>query len=265
MNKYALVFKTSFKHEKVTVFNTFLRAVSFILVAFILIQLWSYIYGDGGVNQVINGYSMEQMLWYLIITEGIHFSARNHSIVTVIGNEVKSGSVAYKMNKPYNFYLYNITSFFANSVWLLLFMIPAMLLVGFGLVGMSPTFTFYQIIPCLLTILGSVILVWSLHGIMGLISFWVEDATPFNWILSKFLMLFGVLFPLEFFPSIIQTIIMYSPIYSIFSGPAKLVANFSWNLFVKVFLSQVIWGVILIVIGLVIYNKGKKKVNVNGG
>ena len=109
MNKYALVFKTSFKQEKVTVFDTFLRAVSFVLVSYILIQLWSYIYGDGGVNQVINGYSLQQMLWYLLITEAIHFSARNQRIVTSIGNEVKSGSIAYKVNKPYNFYLYNIT------------------------------------------------------------------------------------------------------------------------------------------------------------
>ena len=86
MNKYALVFKTSFKQEKVTVFDTFLRAVSFVLVSYILIQLWSYIYGDGGVNQVINGYSLQQMLWYLLITEAIHFSARNQRIVTSIGN-----------------------------------------------------------------------------------------------------------------------------------------------------------------------------------
>lgn len=265
MNKYALVFKTSFKQEKVTAFDTVLRAISFVLVAFILIQLWSYIYGDGGVNQVINGYSLEQMLWYLLVTEAIHFSARNQRIVTTIGNEVKSGSIAYKVNKPYNFYLYNITTFMANSSWTFLFIGTGALIVGFGLVGFADSFVFYQIIPCIISIFCSFLLIWALHGIMGLVSFWVEDATPFNWILSKFLMLFGVLFPVEFFPKTIQTIITYSPIYSIFSGPAKLVANFSWDLFFQVFISQIVWSVILVAIGLLVYSKGKKKVNVNGG
>ena len=265
MNKYALVFKTSFKHERVTVFDTVLRSISFVLVAFILIQLWGYIYGDGGVNQVINGYSLKQMLWYLLITEAIHFSARNHRIVTSIGNEVKSGSIAYKVNKPYNFYLYNITTFLANSTWTSLFVGAGALIVGFSLVGMAESFTIYQVIPCVVSILCSFFLIWALHGIMGLISFWVEDATPFNWILAKFLMLFGILFPVEFFPKAIQSLITYSPIYSIFSGPAKLVANFSWELFFQVFISQVVWSFVLVCLGLFIYSRGKKKVNVNGG
>lgn len=265
MNKYSLVFRTSFKQEKVTVFDTFLRAISFFLIVYILIQLWSYIYGEGGVNQVINGYSLEQMLWYLIATEAIQFSVSTSVIVKTVGKEIKTGSIAYKINKPYNFYLYNVTNFMAKGVWRGLFLIPESLLIGFAFVGAAPTFTVYQIIPCLLALLGSLLLLLSLHGIVGLISFWVEDAEPFNWIVIKLFMLFGLLFPLEFFPEVIQPIIMYSPIYSVFSGPAKLVASFSWDLFLKVFLSQVIWSSILLVIGVLVYRKGVKKVNVNGG
>ena len=127
----------------------------------------------------------------------------------------------------------------------------------------SPTYSDVDtVVP---SVVDPLLLLLSLHGIVGLISFWVEDAEPFNWIVIKFFMLFGLLFPLEFFPEFIQPIIMYSPIYSVFSGPAKLVASFSWDLFIKVLLSQVIWSVILLVIGVLVYKKGVKKVNVNGG
>lgn len=265
MNKYSLVFKTSFKHEIVTIFDTFLRAISFALVVFILIQLWSYIYGEGGVNQVINGYSLEQMLWYLIVTESIQCCVRASGIVRSISKEIKTGSIAYKINKPYNYFLYSVTSFMASSVWKSLFMIPAGLLMGFLIVGSVGTFSIKQIIPCIIVLYSSQLLMWILHGIIGLISFWVEDSEPFNWIIIKFFMLFGMLFPLEFFPRSIQLIITYSPIYSVFSGPAKLVANFAWDLFFKVFLSQIIWISILLFLGLLIYKKGRKKVNANGG
>lgn len=265
MNKYSLVFKTSFKQQRVTAFDTFLRAISYALIMFIFVQLWSYIYGDGGVNKVINGYSLKQMLWYLVVTESIQCSVRASSIVKSIGKEIKTGSVAYKMNKPYNYYLYTIVSHMADSVWKSLFMIPTGLLMGFILIGSVESFTIYQVIPSILILICSQVLMWAMHGIIGLISFWVEDAEPFNWIAIKFFMLFGLFFPLEFFPKVIQVFISYSPIYSVYSGPAKLIANFSWNLFFKVIVSQAVWIVILISLGLFIYKKGKKKVNVNGG
>ena len=265
MNKYGLVFATSLKQEKDTIFDTILRVISLGFIMFILVQLWSYIYGESGANSVINGYTLEQMLWYLLVTETVASCAKQSQITRKIGNEIKSGSIAYKINKPYNFYLYNIADFMAKSIWLLVFMLPFALLIGFVLIGAIESFTFIQIIPSLLVLILSLLLIWVLYGILGLISFWVEDSTPFTWIMQKFLLLFGLLFPLEFFPKSIQPIITYSPIYSIYSGPAKLIASYSFDLFIQVLISQLVWNFILIALGLFIYKKGRKKVNANGG
>ena len=78
-------------------------------------------------------------------------------------------------------------------------------------------------------------------------------------------MLFGLFFPPEFFPTWLQPFIEMSPVYAMMSGPCKLMAQFSWDLFIKVSISQVVYIAFFIALGGVIYKFGTKKVNVHGG
>lgn len=264
IKKYASVFRTSFKQEKDAWINHLIRAFFYVLMCYMLFELWSFIYsGKGG--QIINGFSFVQMLWYLLITEIIQCSTRSSTIVRQFSAEIKSGAIAYKLNKPYNYYLYSIFTFMAKSVFILLFTIPAALIMGFCFVGIPSSFVWEQILPCLLCILISIFVNWCFFAIVGLIAFWTQEATPFAWIFQKLFMLFGMLFPVEFFPGWLQPIIRYSPIYSLMSGPATLVANFSWIGFAELLGAQIIWAIIIIGIGLLIFNLGKKKVTSHGG
>ena len=96
-------------------------------------------------------------------------------------------------------------------------------------------------------------------------SFWVEDSKPFQNVYNKFILIFGVFFPLEMFPNVIQTIIKLTPIYGVSYGPAKLVIDFSSGIFSSVILSQVISLVIVFILIGIVYGRGVKKLNVNGG
>ena len=189
MNKYLTVFKTGFKQEKDAVFDNIVRSIIFCIIMYILVQLWSFIYGDNGTSAVINGYSLNQMIWYLIIGECIVNSARTSSITREITNEIKTGSIAYKLNKPYNYYLYSISSFMAKSFFMMLFTIPTAVLIGVIFVGVPDSFTWTQIIPCLIVFLMSILLNWCIFGVVGILAFWVQDSTPYYWIVSKLFML----------------------------------------------------------------------------
>ena len=265
MRKYLSVFCTSFKQEKDTILDKLTRCIGYFVIIFIFVQLWAYIYGDGGTSQVINGYTLEQMIWYLLITEFIYYIAKSKAITVTISNEIKSGSISYKLNKPYNYYFYCISEFFAKSIFSMWFMLPVTLLIGMQLVGAPSTFCLEQIIPCLLVLLLTAFLNWTIYGMVGLIAFWTQDSTPYYWITSKFFMVFGLFFPVSFFPVWLQPIITYSPVFALMSGPASLVANFSWELFGQVVLSQVVWIVIFMLLGILMFKKGKKKVTSNGG
>ena len=99
----------------------------------------------------------------------------------------------------------------------------------------------------------------------GLISFFIEDASPFYWIYSKIILVIGTVFPIEFFPEVMKPFIKFSPIYAVSYGPARLFVNFNMNDFVSIMISQVLYLVIGFIICHLIYKKGVKKLNVNGG
>jgi ABC-2 type transport system permease protein len=67
------------------------------------------------------------------------------------------------------------------------------------------------------------------------------------------------------FPIWLQPFIKCSPIFVITYGPAKLIIDFSMEMFLSVVFAQVIYIVIVVSILTVLYQKGVKRLNVNGG
>ncbi|MGN1383982.1 MAG: ABC-2 family transporter protein [Clostridia bacterium] len=100
---------------------------------------------------------------------------------------------------------------------------------------------------------------------ISVISFWIEDSTPFHWIYDKLILIIGTMFPIEMFPKVLRPIIKCTPIYVVTYGPAKLLINFSFGNFIQVFIAQIIYLVITIILTIILYQKGVKKLNVNGG
>lgn len=100
---------------------------------------------------------------------------------------------------------------------------------------------------------------------ISVISFWIEDSTPFHWIYDKLILIIGTMFPIEMFPKVLRPIIKCTPIYVVTYGPAKLLINFSLQNFVQILLAQIIYLFVATTLTLILYEKGVKKLNVNGG
>ena len=101
--------------------------------------------------------------------------------------------------------------------------------------------------------------------LISILSFWIEDSTPFHWIYDKMILLIGTMFPIEMFPQYLRPIIKCTPIYVVTYGPAKLLINFSLQNFVQILLAQIIYLFVATTLTLILYEKGVKKLNVNGG
>ena len=265
MRKYLCVFSSSFKTKSASIMDTILSQVGYVLMTYILIELWRFIYGANGYSAIINGFSMQQMLWYLVITECIQSCTSGKKCVKDISNEVKSGSIAYKLNKPYDYYTYSLVNFFSDSMWKFIFYMPLALIVGTVFIGDFSCISVIGLVPCMVCMILACIVSQSMYAIIGLLSFWIEDATPFSWILQKVSFMCGMLFPIEFLPKVIQPIILYSPLYSVFNGPARLFGAFSWGNFGVLIATQVFWILVLYVIGQLVYSRAKRRVNANGG
>lgn len=265
MNKYLSIYRTSFRQESKTIADSLTSVVSFVVIIYIFQQLWQFIYGGSGGGTLIHGYTVQMMIWYMIMAEVLMYSVNARGVTRAFGKDIKSGKIAYQLNKPYNYFSYQVFSQAGAFMWKLIFLVPTGIIMGLILLGPIPNFSFIYVVPLLVSLLLAVLLTCIIYGTVGLLSFWIEEATPFTWIVQKFQMLFGLFFPPEFFPTWLQPFIEFSPVYAMMSGPCKLMANFSWDLFLQVSVSQVAYITLFVGLGIMLYKLGTKKVNVNGG
>lgn len=168
-------------------------------------------------------------------------------------------------DQPYNYFLYSVFSNFSETVFKMLFLLPIGIIIGVLFVGAIPSFSIFHLLPTLLCIFLSGLVVAASYGVIGLIVFWLEDAEPFSWVYEKVLWLLGMFFPPEFFPDFIKLFVLYSPVYAVYSGPAKLIAKFEWSLFANTLIVQIVYLAFFIFFGLLLYNQATKKVNIHGG
>ncbi len=100
---------------------------------------------------------------------------------------------------------------------------------------------------------------------LGLLAFYFEENSPFYFIYTKLLFVFGMLLPIEFLPLWAQNILRFLPFSLITWAPAKMVVDFSFDHVLKVMPLQVVWCVIAVLMAHFVFSRGIRKVNVHGG
>lgn len=263
MKKYIYIFKSELMSSMQYVFNIFAKLLLYFLMIFVFIQLWKYIYS--APNELINGYSMNQMIWYVMITEVLWYSLGGRNLCRKIANDVKGGNIAYNLNKPYNYVQYVVASRLGEILIRTIIYIITALIIGFALVGEFPNIGLLGIFAVLISGILATAINILLITFIGLFSFIIEDANPLYWLYSKLILVVGTLFPIEFFPQALQGIFKYSPVYVVSYGPAKLFVDFSLEKFGAILIAQIIYILISYGLCMIIYKKGVKKLNVNGG
>lgn len=263
MKKYFYIFKFEFKTNIAYLTNLLFGFIGYAIMIYILLNLWNYTYSDP--KELINGYSMNQMIWYVVITEILWGSLGGRLLCKSICDDVKSGNITYNLNKPYSYIGYVISSNFGRIFLKMIIYIILGITLGFIFIGSFPSLNILSILAVLLVSFLATLISILLITAIGLLSFYIEDAQPFYWLYSKVILLLGVIFPIEYFPKVLQPILSYSPIYAVSYGPAKLFVDFSNSAFISIIIAQFIYIIISYLICLFIYRKGVKKLNVNGG
>ena len=262
MRKYLQIYKATIIENLHYIANIIIGFFSFLIMIFVLFNLWEYMYQD--TSSYINGYSMHQMFWYVLITEGIWFGTRNKAFIYEIGDTIKSGNIEYNINKPYNYVIYLVFKNLGDITIKALMFMGIVLLVGN--IFIAPLEITLISIPFILIVLFLGIIINMLIRIgISLISFWIEDSHPFHWVYDKMILILGTLLPIEMFPIYLRPIIKCLPTYVVMYGPAKLIVDFSFMSFKTIIIAQIIYLFVVSVIVAIMYNKGVKKLNVNGG
>lgn len=263
MKKYLYIYKSEVMSTMQYIGNILLNMIGYIVMIYIFFNLWSYIYDDP--SQIINGYSKNQMIWYIIFTEILWKATEGRKLSRKICDDVRGGNIAYQMNKPYSYISYVVSSHLGETT------IKAIIttIIGFtlGMIFLNefPSVTLGSVVIILIASVLAVVINTILITAIGLVSFVIEDANPLYWLYSKIILILGTMFPIEFFPGILGTIIKFSPIFVTCYGPAKLFVDYSNEKAIQIIIAQLIYLFIAWAICYCLYRKGVKKLNVNGG
>lgn len=151
MRKYLYIYKATLIESLSYIANIFLGFINFFVMMFVFLNLWQYIYSDS--TQIINGYTMEQMIWYVLITETLWFGSRNKILTREISQDIKTGNIAYNINKPYNYVFYIVAKHLGEiTMKFILFSIVG-IIIGICFVGPIQNFNFTNIPFILLTVI----------------------------------------------------------------------------------------------------------------
>lgn len=261
VSKYWAIFQTTLVNSLAYPGELVGRSLMILPFMWIFYQLWNVTFTATG-TETINELSLHDTLWYLMMAETIELSRPR--IARTVADSIKDGSIAYLLNKPYDFMLYQFSFGMGETIF------RALLTALFGggvmwwLVGPPPDPRGWPI--TLVAILGAWILNFFIQGLIGLAAFISEEVAPYEWIYQKFAFIFGgLLIPLDFYPNWLQSIAHALPFPSMLYGPARLFVSPDLNLFANILWQQLLWILILGTLLSLIYRRGLAFLTVNGG
>ena len=261
LSKYTAIFKITLVNSLAYPAELLARSIMIVMFMWIFFQLWKVTFAASGVDS-INGLTLHDTMWYLMLAETIELGRPR--LTTTIAEQVKDGSVAYLLNKPYNFILYQLSSGLGESIFR---MIANALLGGatvWLLVGPPPPLANWPI--ALIAVLGAWLLHFCVMVLIGLAAFVTEEVAPFVWIYQKMVfVLGGMLIPIDFYPVWLQDIAKALPFAYMTYGPARLFVKPDADIFLSIVSGQVIWLVVLGAIVAIAYAQGTKQLAINGG
>lgn len=257
--KYLFIFNLAF-------WNTFknykaLIGLSIFLMTCLLIfaNLWKVAAAKAGLVS----FSPEQLLWYIAFNEWVLVSIPDTH--EEMEEDLRSGRLAYLLPRPISYLGTTLAE--ASGV------LTANLLV-LGLVTFS--FTWWQVgaLPFPLSGLIITVLFGFLAGLVailfqmliGLSAFWLQEVSPFFWIWEKLLfMLGGLMLPLTVYPQWMQTLADFTPFPAILGARSALALDFNLQSVFALTITLAGWGIFGLLCLQLLYRKGLRILNVEGG
>ncbi|MBI5220258.1 MAG: ABC-2 family transporter protein [Candidatus Liptonbacteria bacterium] len=261
--KYLAVARVNYFTSVNYLVNVASRGLVVALRVWIFAQLYRATYNLSG-EESIGGLTLPMVIWGLMLTQSFQ-SATRPPVARLIEDEVKSGTLAYSLNKPVFYPLFHCAGYLGRILPNILFNLAVGGLAALILVG-PINWTVGGFILGLWLLFFGYILDFLIFFIIGLLSFWIEDISAFIWIYSKAqLVLGGLILPISLFPEAIRKVAELTPFTQLYYGAARLMVQFDLPTFFRFFSVQLFW---LLVFGLTawfVFRKGLKQVAINGG
>jgi len=263
ISKYLAVTKTSFSSSSTYLINLFAKSFPTFIRIWIFMQLYETTFSVRGISSV-NGLTVTMTIWILAFAQSFQSSTRP-PVSRIVNDEVRSGDLQYVISRPYSYLGFHYFSQLGKIVAFLLPNIAVAVLASLFFVGLI-SFSIQGILWGILLLFLGLTLDFLMSFSLGILAFWVEDATSFTWIYHKAqIILGGLIIPISMFPDGVRKIVEWLPFSQIFYSSALTMVAFDMQVAKKFLLIQGFWIVLILGIITWAFNRGTRNISINGG
>lgn len=205
----------------------------------------------------------DQLLWYTAFNQWVLVSLPD--VQEDMEQDLRMGRLAYLLPRPISY----LASVFSEGLGILCTNLVVLGIVTFSFtwlrVGHLPfDFSAFAITIGIGFLAGCVGIIFLM--LVGLSAFWLQQVGPFHWIWEKLLFtLGGLVVPLAVYPLWLQKIVYLTPFPAILGQRSALAIDFSLLSVLQVTGNLIVWGLLGIFFVTLLYRRGLRIVNVEGG
>lgn len=200
-------------------------------------------------------------VWSLAIASFLRLTWRH--LAGGITEDVRSGSIAMRVRYPFSYLGYIFADHAGRSMPTAapFLALAAYLIAGFPTIP-SPVIAGAVFV---VMVVGSFTLSAMLYALMGLLAFWMEDATPVLRVVEKVMVVLGgSVVPLALLPSVARNAIEYIPLTAT-GFPAQVTSPDFLERAPRLLVIEFGWVVIVAVVLGMVWRHARQRIEVNGG
>jgi ABC-2 type transport system permease protein len=262
MNRYIKTIQMSFINSSVFRSSYFFGLIQSIISVFITVSIWKALYaGAQRVNGISYAATVTNVVLSMLLSTAFSFDD------FAIANKVHSGQIATELLKPMSISLsYLFQAVGRNLFKLIGHFTPTLLLSSLFFPLLAPKSSFSLLLSLCSVLLGFCLL-YTISYIVSVTSFWITNVWSVSTLKNVVISIFaGTVLPIWFMPAGLQYALRYTPFDVIYFAPIQIYLGrmtsyeilFSYG-------KQLVWLAALALVGLLLWQKGIKKVTIAGG
>jgi ABC-2 type transport system permease protein len=262
ITRYFWIASTAARSSLAYALETSSRVIFLTVILYVFMRLWTIVY-SGGTADRLAGFTLPQMLWYLVVTESIALSAPR--ISGEVDQDVRTGRLAVQLIYPLSYVGAHLSRAMGQRVVRFAINLTMGAAIALFLVGPIPL-TIRGLAMFLVILPAAFVLDFVGNFLVGLCAFWLESTTGLSILYQRMVQLLGgMLLPIDMYPEAVRPLLRVLPFASMIHAPGRMFVAPTFQLFQE---SLLIQGVALVAAGgtlVIVQSIALRRLFANGG
>ena len=262
LSPYTAFAKKSFLSRSAYRFDHFMGILNTLLRIFIFWGIYLALYN--GKNEV-DGVTMTMVTTNFILSMGLStvFCVNDF----YLPNRIQNGSIANEMLLPVSIHGRMLADNLGNALFQLVFHFVPAVVISVLVMGIHAPASVAMFLLFLLSAVFGYGVLWTISFALQMLAFWLINVWSIMTIKNVFInVLSGSMIPLWFMPDWMRGVLMFTPFSSIYFTPVQIyLGQLSVPEIIKGFGIQLVWILLFVFLGKVLWKRGQKKLVVQGG